>query len=138
MDTNGVSKNKSAYFDRVILIVLDSVGVGAARDSSRFGDDGANTLGHIAEWCQKNKHPFSMPNLSSWGLGNVLTTDGLPKNSTPRAAVGSMEERSPGKDTTTGHWELAGNVLEKEFPVFPQGFSKSLLETWCQENKLPG
>ena len=123
---------------RVILIVLDSVGIGAARDASRFHDEAANTLGHIGEWCKKNQKPFTLPNLAKWGLGNLVPTSGIEKVSTPKAGFGSMTELSPGKDITTGHWELAGNVLREEFPVYEHGFTDELLNAWCKENNLPG
>jgi phosphopentomutase len=126
--------------NRVILIVLDSVGIGAAKDSHRFGDQKANTLKHIAEFCKNNSLEFSLPNLSKWGLGNLLADEsyGIPKEVHPKASTAKLEELSPGKDTTTGHWEIAGHVLKYEFPVFEKGFEKSLLEKWCKENNLPG
>lgn len=123
--------------NRVILIVLDSLGIGAAPDAARFGDEGANTLGNIGTWCEKNFKEFSLPHLSDWGLGRLCWAYGLKKNNS-KASFGAMQELSPGKDTTTGHWELAGSVLEKEFPVFSEGFSAQLLSQWCLENRLPG
>ena len=129
-------------FERVILIVLDSVGVGAAKDASRFGDQNANTLGHISEWCSQHLSQFSLPNMAAWGLGQLLNNGkgafGISLCPSPKAAVGYMTELSPGKDTTTGHWEMAGNVLREEFPVYEKGFPKELLEQWCRENSLPG
>lgn len=130
----------SSAYDRVILIVLDSVGVGAADDAKRFGDEAAHTLLHISEWAQKNALPFSLPHLSAWGLAQLLpgVCWGIEKNSAPKAATAILKELSPGKDTTTGHWEMAGSLLTDEFPVFPQGFSKELLDKWCAENNLNG
>jgi phosphopentomutase len=127
-----------AACDRVILIVLDSVGMGAARDASRFGDDGADTLGHIAQWCATHKPDFALPNLSRWGLGQLVQGHGIARVDRAMAATGILCEKSPGKDTTTGHWELAGNVLTREFPVFENGFPQELLQRWAQENNLPG
>ena len=124
--------------DRVILVVLDSLGIGAAADAARFGDEQAHTLKHIGEWCEKNNKPFSLPNLTRWGLGNVAPTFGVPANPKPQAACGVLQDLSPGKDTTTGHWEMAGTVLKEEFPLFPEGFSDELLTAWCRENNLPG
>lgn len=125
-------------YDRVVLIVLDSVGMGAAPDAAQFGDVGTNTLGHIAEWCHKNKKPFSLPNMERWGLGNLLKLEGVPPHANPVASRAILQEVSPGKDTTTGHWEIAGTPLKKEFPVYSEGFDSKLLETWCQENNLKG
>jgi len=123
---------------RVILIVLDSVGVGAARDAHRFGDETAHTLRHIGEWCAVHKTDYSLPNLARWGLGRLVDSFGIPKDPAPKAAYGVMRELSPGKDTTTGHWEMAGTVLREEFPVFEKGFAKELLDAWATENGLPG
>lgn len=128
-----------ASIDRVILVVLDSLGIGAARDAARFGDERANTLRHIGEWCAKNNKPFRLPHLSAWGLERLSPgTPGLDRVAQPKAALATLEELSPGKDTTTGHWEMAGNVLPQEFPLFPQGFDRALLEQWVTENGLPG
>jgi len=129
---------KPGTIDRVILLVLDSVGAGAAADAARFGDETANTLGHISEWALKNMPAYSLPNLSRWGLGRIAPGFGLDPTPEPIASCGLMEALSPGKDTTTGHWELAGNILRKEFPVFEKGFSEEFLSEWCTENKLPG
>lgn len=131
--------SQAKSFDRVILIVLDSVGVGAAKDAQRFGDESSNTLQHISEWANKSNFNFSIPHLSSWGLGHLVQAPlGITAASKPVAAYGVLSEISPGKDTTTGHWEMAGNLLPAEFPVFPHGFSKDILEQWCAENKLSG
>jgi phosphopentomutase len=126
-------------FERVCLIVLDSVGIGAAPDAHRFGDEKANTLKHIAEWCVQNKKLLSLPNLSRWGLGNFVEVNpSLTKNSKSQASTARLRELSPGKDTTTGHWEMAGSVLTSEFPIFPNGFSEALLQQWVNECSLPG
>ncbi len=95
---------------RSLLLVLDSVGIGGAPDAAAYGDDGANTLGHILEQVAD----LQLPNLESLGLGNLLRGEGKPA----RASYGRMRERSAGKDTTTGHWELAGAILEKPFATF--------------------
>lgn len=124
--------------ERVVLIVLDSVGIGAARDASRFGDEGANTLLHIGEWCRANNKKFALPALARWGLADLCPAPGIDKTTAPIAARGTLTEFSPGKDTTTGHWEMAGNWLQKEFPVFEKGFSHELLSAWAKENNLPG
>ncbi|HAS81144.1 MAG TPA: phosphopentomutase [Verrucomicrobia bacterium] len=107
----------------VYLIVLDSVGIGAAPDASDYGDTGANTLAHTAAACGG----LHLPTLQAMGLGNIpALTDGqpiagVPPVAAPIAAFGAMQERSAGKDTTTGHWEIAGLLLEKPLHIFPPG-----------------
>ena len=108
---------------RVILIVLDSVGIGALPDASAYGDAGANTLGHIAEYYPD----LQIPNLIAMGLGNIDPTNTLPKVQHPTAAFGKAAEQSAGKDTTTGHWEIAGLISENPFPTFPDGFPTQLI-----------
>jgi phosphopentomutase len=109
-------------FDRAIVIVLDSAGVGALPDAARYGDEGSNTLGHIAE-----RVALSIPTLASLGLPCILPLRGIPAPARPRAAYGRMAERSAGKDSVTGHWELMGVVLDRAFPTFPGGFPASLI-----------
>jgi phosphopentomutase len=101
---------------RALLIVLDSVGIGNAPDAASYGDSGANTLGHVFEQCPD----LALPNLDSLGLGEVLPGRSEPGSISPRASYGRMRERSAGKDTTTGHWEIAGAILEQPFAVFAQ------------------
>lgn len=108
---------------RVILCVLDSVGIGDAPDAAEFGDAGANTLAHTA----RAAGGLNVPCLESLGLGHLADIEGVEAVLSPRAAYGRLTEKSPGKDTTTGHWELAGCVLEEPFPLFPEGFPQSLL-----------
>ncbi|MEZ7893328.1 MAG: phosphopentomutase [Candidatus Wallbacteria bacterium] len=114
--------NKDAI-SRVILIVLDSVGVGQMPDSLKYGDDGVNTFNNIA----KNTKNFKVPNLISLGVSNIDTIDALPKCSNVLGSYAKLKELSPGKDTTTGHWEMMGIVLEQEFPTYPNGFPQDLL-----------
>lgn len=109
--------------NRVILIVLDSVGIGALPDAPDFGDAGTNTVGHIA----KAIPGFSLPNLQALGLGNIHADVHLPPSDEPQAAFGRAVEVSPGKDTTTGHFEIAGVTLEQAFPTFPNGFPPELM-----------
>jgi phosphopentomutase len=109
---------------RVFLVVLDGVGIGALPDADRFGDAGADTLGHVAEFTGG----ISLPNLESLGLGRLESVSGVRAVASPRGAFGRLSERSPGKDSTTGHWELAGVVLERPFPTYPHGFPPELLE----------
>jgi phosphopentomutase len=109
-------------FKRAIVIVLDSVGIGELPDAATYGDEGSNTLGHIAE-----RVPLRLPTLTSLGLSKLLSLPG----STPSASVGGayakLAEKSPGKDSVTGHWELMGIVLDRPFPTFPYGFPKELI-----------
>jgi phosphopentomutase len=110
--------------NRVILIVLDSVGIGALPDAHAYNDVGSNTLGNIAR-----HHPaLHLPNLTAMGLGNIDPANALKKTDAPTAAFGKAIEQSAGKDTTTGHWEISGVVLEKPFPVFLDGFPKVFME----------
>lgn len=109
---------------RVILIVLDSLGVGEAPDSHLFGDQGCNTLKHTAEAVGG----LNLANLQQLGLGNIVSVQGVPAAAEPRGAYGRMQEKSPGKDTTTGHWEMMGLVLDQPFPTYPQGFPGELIE----------
>jgi phosphopentomutase len=105
--------------DRVILIVLDSVGIGELPDAGRYGDSGSNTVGNIARVA-----PMKLPALESIGLGHVVDLGGgrPAPGSIPLGAYARMAEVSPGKDSVTGHWELMGLVLDHAFPVFPDGF----------------
>jgi len=110
-------------FRRVIWIVLDSVGIGAMPDADKYGDRGSDTLGNIAR-----KRPMRLPNLCRLGLGNIRPLEGLPADPSPLGAFGKCTLASPGKDTTTGHWEMAGIHLEKPFPLFPHGFPPEVME----------
>ena len=104
-------------FRRVFVIVIDSVGVGELPDAAAYGDEGSNTLGHIAE-----RHLLRIPHLNALGISCILPLAGQVPPASPTAAYGRMIERSPGKDSVTGHWELMGLVLEHAFPTFPHGF----------------
>lgn len=109
---------------RVFWIVLDSVGAGALPDAEKYGDLGANTLGHIIERC----HP-SLPNMQSMGLGLIPNVGG-PAPVNGAGVYGRAEEQSAGKDTTTGHWELTGLRLEKAFPTYPDGFPSEVMDAF--------
>jgi len=113
---------------RVFLIVLDGVGVGALPDAERYGDAGANTLLHVAERAGK----LTLPVLQAHGLGNLLPLPGVQPSLTPLGARGRLVEKSPGKDSTTGHWEMMGITLEQPFPTYPDGFPLELLERWSE------
>ena len=122
-----------SMFDRVVLIVLDSVGMGEMPDAAAWGDAGADTLGHVCE-----SRMVRLPNLQSLGLGNVRPLDGVPPVEQPRGSYGRCAMRSNGKDTTTGHWELAGIILEQAFPTYPQGFPPEVLERFVAATGVPG
>ncbi|MDD5645036.1 MAG: phosphopentomutase [bacterium] len=111
---------------RVIIVVLDSVGIGALPDAGLYGDEGADTLGHIAE-----RNPgIKLPNLSSLGLGNIKPIKNIPPSSNPSACFGKMAEKSSGKDTIIGHWEIAGVITKRAFPVFPKGFPEEVIRNF--------
>ncbi len=112
-----------AEMSRVIWIVLDGVGAGALPDAGAYGDAGADTLAHLAAAVGG----ISLPNLEEKGLGNLTHIPGVAVRSDTSGAFGVMREASPGKDSTTGHWELAGIVLDKPFPVYPHGFPPTLV-----------
>jgi phosphopentomutase len=109
--------------NRVIVIVLDSLGVGSLPDAEAYGDVGANTLGHIAAGCNGLK----LPHLAKLGLGNIIPVPGVAAVPTPLASWGRMAEMAHGKDTIAGHWEMMGIVLEQPFALFPGGFPADLL-----------
>ena len=109
---------------RVIMIVLDSVGVGELPDAALYGDEGSNTLGNTA----KAVGGLNLPNLGRLGLGNIIPIEGVPSTDTPAGAWGKMAEQSAGKDTTTGHWEIAGLILDKPFPTYPNGFPPEVID----------
>ena len=110
-------------FERLFWIVLDSVGIGELPDSADYGDVGRNTLGHIAE-----SRPLEIPNLVQLGLANIAPLNHQAALIAPLGAYGKGATRSPGKDTTTGHWEMAGVWLDQAFPVYKNGFPKELIE----------
>jgi len=110
-------------FRRVIWIVLDSVGIGEMPDAAAYGDTGSDTLGNIA-----HRRPLRLPNLCRMGLGNIKPLEGMPPDADPAANFGRCALRSPGKDTTTGHWEMAGILLEKPFPLYPHGFPREIMD----------
>jgi phosphopentomutase len=111
-----------AAWDRVIWVVLDSVGIGELPDAADYDDVGRNTLGHIAE-----SRPLNIPNLVQLGLANIAPLKHLPAAAAPLGAYGKGATRSPGKDTTTGHWEMAGVWLDQAFPVYKHGFPADLI-----------
>ena len=109
-------------FRRIIWIVLDSVGIGEMPDAAAYGDVGSDTLGNIA-----SRRPLHLPHMARLGLGNIKPLTGIPAADRPAGAFGRCALASPGKDTTTGHWEMAGIHLEKPFPLYPQGFPSEIM-----------
>jgi phosphopentomutase len=110
----------------VVLVVLDSVGIGGAPDAAAFGDEGSATLPHIAEAVGG----LALPNLGALGLGSIVPVDGVEPAAAPGGAFGALTERSPGKDTTTGHWELMGVILERPFPTYPEAFPDAVIRAF--------
>lgn len=110
---------------RVFLIVLDSFGIGAAPDALHFGDESANTLGSIAATGK-----LCIPNLTALGLGNIQGVEAVSPVDTPMATLARIREKSLGKDTTTGHWEIAGIVSQAPMPTYPQGFPAEVIEAF--------
>jgi len=113
---------------RAIVLVLDSVGVGELPDAGLYGDEGSNTLSNVAAAAGG----LSMPNLGAMGLGNITPIAGVPPTDSPTSSWGKNAERSAGKDTTTGHWEMVGMVLERPFPTYPDGFPLDLMDTFTR------
>ncbi len=114
---------------RTILIVLDGVGIGEAPDAEKFGDKGSNTLGNLA----KSVGGLKLPNLQKLGLGNIIPLTGMKPAEDPEANFGRMAEQSPGKDSTSGHWEIAGCILNFAFPTYPNGFPPEVLEPFMKQ-----
>jgi phosphopentomutase len=112
-------------FERVVWIVRDSVGIGALPDAADYGDVGRNTLGHIAE-----SRPLKIPNSVRLGLANIAPLKHLPPAAAPIGAFGKGITRSPGKDTTTGHWEMSGIWLDQAFPTYPHGFPREVIDAF--------
>lgn len=112
--------------NRVVIFVMDSVGIGALPDSERFGDVGVNTLGSIA----RATNDFKIPNLVKLGLGHIEGIDYIEKTPAPIGAFGRMAEVSNGKDTSTGHWEIAGLLIEEPFQTYPEGFPPHIINAF--------
>ncbi len=120
-------------FNRICLIVLDSAGIGEMPDAADWGDAGADTIGNVLK-----RRKVDVANLAGMGLGNIRPLDGVPAAPNPTAAFGKCSMRSNGKDTTTGHWEMAGIVLEKAFPTYPEGFPTDVIKRFISEANVPG
>lgn len=113
------------YFSRIILIVLDGFGVGAMPDAAEYGDEGSDTLGNICK-----ARTFRLPNLTRLGLGNISKIPNLPPDPRPIGAFGKCAIASKGKDTATGHWEMAGIITETPFPTYPNGFPPEVMNAF--------
>ncbi len=120
-------------FNRIALIVLDGAGIGAMPDAPEWGDAGSDTFGHILE-----SREVRLPNLQRYGLGNVRPLVNVPPLTHLAGSFGKCALRSNGKDTTTGHWEMAGIILKEAFPTYPDGFPKSILDRFISETGVPG
>ena len=127
--------------NRVVVVVLDGVGAGELPDATTYGDQGSNTLGNVArEYQKKTGTEIKLPHLQQLGLGNITSMTGIEPCSSGQGsgAYGRAIEQSRGKDTTSGHWEMAGLVVTKPFVTFPNGFPKEVVDAWVSENHLPG
>ncbi|MEX0609366.1 MAG: phosphopentomutase [Balneolaceae bacterium] len=111
----------------VYLIIVDGLGVGAQEDAHLYGDEGMNTLGHVC-----SETGCKLPNLQKMGIGNIIPLETVPENENPLAATGKLREVSTGKDSTTGHWEIAGIQLEKPFPTYADGFPDEIINSFCK------
>ncbi|PYS74806.1 MAG: phosphopentomutase [Acidobacteria bacterium] len=120
-------------FNRITLIVLDGAGIGAMPDAPEWGDAGSDTLGHILE-----SRKLLLPNLQRYGLGNIRPLKDLPAVENAVGSFGRCALRSNGKDTTTGHWEMAGIILEHAFPTYPNGFPPNVIDRFVTETSVPG
>ena len=119
---------------RLVILVADSVGAGALPDAAAYGDAGADTLGNLS----RAVGGLSLPVMGAMGLGNVVPILGVPPVARPAASWGRMAERSPGKDTITGHWEMMGVPLAEPLTLFPRGFPPEVLEPWIAATGVPG
>ena len=117
---------------RAAIIVLDSVGIGAMPDAGEFGDAGAHTLGNI-----NAARPLNIPNLTALGIGNIENSR-LPRTDAPTAAFGRAAEVTKAKDTTSGHWEMAGIYSPDPFPVYPDGFPDCIIDEFIKKTGIPG
>lgn len=120
-------------FKRITLIVLDSLGMGEMPDAALWGDAGSDTLGHILK-----SRVVNLPNLQRLGLGNIRALENVPPAASPQGSYGRCALRSNGKDTTTGHWEMAGIILERAFPTYPDGFPERIINRFVSETGVPG
>jgi phosphopentomutase len=120
-------------FNRIVLMVLDSLGVGEMPDAAAWGDAGSDTLGNILK-----SRKVDLPNLQRLGLANIRPLQDLPEIDNPIGNYGKCTLKSNGKDTTTGHWEMAGIILQKAFPTFPQGFPQRIIDEFVTKTGVSG
>lgn len=118
--------------ERVTILVMDSAGVGEMPDAKVYGDEGSNTIANTAKF----NHGLMIPNLAKLGLGRLTRIEGVAPDPHPLASFGKMAEASPGKDTTTGHWEMAGVILKTPLPLYPKGFPKEILDEFKRQTGL--
>ncbi len=118
---------------KCVLVIIDGVGCGSQEDSHLYGDLGCNTLGHVVNRCKTR-----LPNLTKMGLGNIIPLDTVPAVASPTASWGKMREVSAGKDSTTGHWEIAGVTLPAPFPTYPDGFPDDVISAFCRMAGVDG
>ncbi|MBM2834879.1 MAG: phosphopentomutase [Candidatus Brocadiaceae bacterium] len=128
-DVTEQRKSWNQAIQRVIIIVLDGVGVGAMPDAHLYGDEGSNTLGNIADVLGG----LQLPNLERLGLGRIIPIKGISPSIAPSGFYGKMSEISAGKDTTSGHWEMTGVITKKPFPTYPNGFPKEIINTFTNK-----
>jgi len=121
-------------FKRVVCLVADGLGIGAAPDAHAYGDEGSDTFGHVVA----HVGGMRLPNLEKLGIGNLGSYPGISRVAQPIGYCGKMAEKSVGKDTTTGHWEIAGIVTTEALPTFPHGFPASLVKDFVDSAELPG
>jgi phosphopentomutase len=120
-------------FNRILLMVLDGAGIGAMPDAPEWGDAGSDTFGHILQ-----SRVVRLPNLQRYGLGNVRPLENVPSLDRPDGSYGRCALRSNGKDTTTGHWEMAGIILDQAFPTYPNGFPRPVIDSFIAQTGVPG
>ncbi len=120
-----IADRKQGMIDRVLLLILDSLGIGELPDANEYGDEGSNTLAHISYAVD-----LGLPNLEKMGLGLLGDFRRIRRASRPSASYGVMSERSKGKDTTTGHWEMMGIILDEPFPTYPKGFPEDIIDSF--------
>ncbi len=124
---------ENSFFNRILLIVLDGAGIGEMPDAPAWGDAGSDTFGHIMQ-----SRAVNLPNLQRYGLGNIRPLENCPPLVHPEGSYGRCTLKSNGKDTTTGHWEMAGIVLDQAFPTYPNGFPQSILDRFISQTRVPG
>jgi phosphopentomutase len=126
-------ENGSRLFNRIALVVLDGAGIGEMPDAPDWGDAGSDTFGHVL--ASREVH---LPNLRRYGLGNIRPLKGVAPLAAPEGSYGRCALRSNGKDTTTGHWEMAGIILDQAFPTYPNGFPTNVIDHFIRETGVPG